>query len=368
MEFQPVSRPFFKDVPEYKWMDYKWQIKNALRKDEDIGMPLTPSERFAIEKSKIFFPVLITPYYFSLIDVNNIDCPVRRQCVPDILENRPLKSEEEDPLCEEKNTPIKGIIHRYPDRIVLFVTPLCHVHCRFCNRRRIVSKKSSMLKKNELDEAISYIENNNKIRDVIVSGGDPLTLSDEKIEYILKEIRKIPSVEIIRIATRAPTTLPFRITPKFCDMIKKYHPIYVITHFNHPKECTKEALSACEMLANSGCVLLNQMVLLKGINDSPQKVMELNHKLLFMRVRPYYIYQCDAVKGGGHFRTSVKKGLEIIEKLRGWTSGFAVPQFVVDTREGSIPLQPDYILKKQGNRVIFRSYKNDEIIYYDIDE
>jgi lysine 2,3-aminomutase len=271
----------------------------------------------------------------------------------------------EDPLAEERDMPVPGITHRYPDRVLFYTTHNCPVYCRHCTRKRKVADPTSAAAKQQIEGGLKYIEEHTEIRDIVISGGDPLSLSDERLDYLLGRLRAIPHVEIFRLGTRNLVTLPQRITDDFVKIVRKYHPVFVNTHFNHPKECTAEAFEACRRVADAGCVIGNQMVLLKGVNDSPPLVKELNHKLLMMRVRPYYIYQCDLAQGISHFRTPVETGLEIIEALRGHTSGLAVPHFVVDGPDGGgkIPLAPNYVVKHEGKTWVLRNYAGKQFTY-----
>lgn len=255
--------------------------------------------------------------------------------------------------------PVRGITHRYPDRVLFYITHNCPVYCRHCTRKRKVSDPSSAAAKKQIEDGLAYIAAHPEIRDVVISGGDPLTLSDDRLDYILGRLRAIPHVEIFRLGTRNMVTLPQRVTESFCAMLRKHQPVFVHTHFNHPKECTREAYEACRMLSDAGCNIGNQMVLLRGVNDDPKVVKELNHKLLMMSVRPYYIYQCDLAQGISHFRTPVETGVRIIEQLRGWTSGMAVPHFVVDGPKGGgkIPLTPSYVVARDGNTLTLRNYE-----------
>jgi lysine 2,3-aminomutase len=271
----------------------------------------------------------------------------------------------EDPLAEERDMPVPGITHRYPDRVLFYTTHNCAMYCRHCTRKRKVADPDSAASTNQLEESLAYIERTKSIRDVIISGGDPLSNSDDRLEYILSRLRAMNHIEVFRLGSRNLVTLPQRITDDFVKMVKKYQPVYIHTHFNHPKECTREAFDACARLADAGCPINNQMVLLKGVNDDAKIVKELNHKLLMMRVRPYYIFQCDMSQGISHFRTPVEKGIEIIEKLRGWTSGMAVPHFVIDAPGGGgkIPLIPNYVIRRDGKKWLLRNYKGGQYVY-----
>jgi lysine 2,3-aminomutase len=263
--------------------------------------------------------------------------------------------------------PVRGITHRYPDRVLFYITHNCPVYCRHCTRKRKVADPTSAAAKKQVEDGLDYIALHREIRDVVISGGDPLSLSDERLDYILGRLRAIPHVEIFRLGTRNLVTLPQRVTDDFVYMLRHHHPVFVNTHFNHPRECTAEAFEAARRLADAGCVIGNQMVLLKGVNDDPAIVMELNHKLLLMRIRPYYIYQCDLSKGISHFRTPVETGVKIIQALRGHTSGLAVPHFVVDAPNGGgkIPLLPEYVVSHEGKKWVFRNYAGNEYTYWE---
>jgi lysine 2,3-aminomutase len=308
------------------------------------------------------YPIRVNPYYLSLIKQK--DDAVWRQCVPDVRE---LTDPEgmEDPLHEEKDSPVPGLTHRYPDRVLLLVSNQCAMYCRFCTRKRKVGDPAKKITREQIMKGIDYIRSHPEIRDVILSGGDPLLLKDAMLEFILKHLRKISHLQIIRIGTRVPCALPQRITPELCSMLKKYHPLYVNVHFNHPSEITTESRHACEMLSDAGIPLGNQAVLLKGVNDNPTVMKELMQKLLLMRVKPYYIYQCDFTQGVNHFRTKVSKGLDIIKSLRGHTSGLAVPHYVIDAPGGGgkIPVQPEYVVEHSENNVVLKNYEGKTFRY-----
>lgn len=360
------GRPWV-DVPDEDWNDWRWQQRNRVTTLEELEkvIDLTEEERNAFEESHARFHMAITPYYASLMDPEDPNCPIRLQSVPKMGELLVLPTDLEDPLAEERDMPVPGITHRYPDRVLFYITHNCPVYCRHCTRKRKVSDPSSAAAKKQIEDGLAYIEAHPEIRDVVISGGDPLSLSDERLDYILGRLRAIPHIEIFRLGTRNLVTLPQRITDDFVYMLRKHHPVYVNTHFNHPKELTEEAFEACRKLADAGCVLGNQMVLLKGVNDDPKIVKELNHKLLMARVRPYYIYQCDLSQGISHFRTSVEKGLEIIEALRGHTSGLAVPHYVIDAPGGGgkIPMLPSYVVRRDGKQIVLRNYQFKEFVY-----
>jgi lysine 2,3-aminomutase len=301
------------------------------------------------------------------MDPEDPNCPIRLQSVPTGGELTIAPADLDDPLAEERDMPVPGITHRYPDRVLFYTTHNCPVYCRHCTRKRKVSDPTSAAAKKQIEESLAYIAAHPEIRDVVISGGDPLSLSDDRLDHILGRLRAIPHVEIFRLGTRNLVTLPQRVTDDFTYMLRRHHPVYVNTHFNHPKECTAEAFDAARRLADAGCVIGNQMVLLKGVNDDPAVVKELNHKLLLMRIRPYYIYQCDLAKGISHFRTPVETGVRIVEALRGHTSGLAVPHFVVDAPSGGgkIPVNPDYVVSHDGKRWVLRNYAGKTYEYFE---
>jgi lysine 2,3-aminomutase len=366
--FKSAPRPaVWKDAEAKDWNNWAWQQQKRIKTIDQLEkvVPVMPEERQAFEQSNEMFNMGITPYYASLMDPIDPNCPIRLQSVPKLGELLILPMDLEDPLAEERDMPVPGITHRYPDRVLFYTTHNCPVYCRHCTRKRKVSDPSSSAANKQLEEGLAYIEAHKEVRDVVISGGDPLSNSDDRLEYILSRLRAMEHVEVFRIGTRNLVTLPQRVTPEFAAMVKKYHPVFIHTHFNHPKECTLEAFDACARLADAGCVLHNQMVLLKGVNDDPKIVKELNHKLLMMRVRPYYIYQCDLSQGISHFRTPVETGLNIIEHLRGWTSGMAVPHFVIDAPGGGgkIPLLPQYVVKHEGKKWVLRNFRNEQFEY-----
>jgi len=344
-----------------------WQ--EMLRQSVDSGKDLV--ERFGFDKDLAdrlnkLFHIRVNPYYLSLIRYPGD--PIWLQCIPDAVELEDHNAPE-DPLNEDADSPVPSITHRYPDRVLFLVTSQCSMYCRFCTRKRKVSD-SSKINSKWIQDGIDYIASHPEVRDVVLSGGDPLMVTDYVLERVLSNLRAIPHVEIIRLGTKMPCVLPQRITPKLCKMLKKYHPIYVNTHFNHPWECTPEAEKACAMLADAGCPVGNQAVLMKGVNDDADVMLELHRKLLKMRVRPYYIYQADLTKGTNHFRTPVRKGLEIMDKLRGHTSGLAIPYYVIDAPGGGgkIPLLPQYVLGRNGKDIILRNYKYEIFTYPDVEE
>jgi len=308
------------------------------------------------------YPMRVSKYYFDLIE--EVDDPIWKQCIPSPLELQDPHGSE-DPLNEEGDSPTQGLIHRYPDRVLMCVSNTCAMYCRFCTRKRQVGKPTVNLSTQVLLEQIKYVEKNPRIRDILLSGGDPLMLPDEKIKFLLKRLRAIPHVEILRIGSRVPCTLPQRVTPKLCNMLKEHHPLYVNVHFNHPREITEESERACGLLADSGIPLGNQSVLLRGVNDNPEVMKSLVHKLLRARVKPYYLFQMDLVKGTYHFRTRVETGLKIIQSLVGYTSGFAVPRYVIDAPGGGgkVPVQPDHLLSVQEDKVVLRNYEGKVYTY-----
>jgi lysine 2,3-aminomutase len=353
--------PLWKDVSEEEWNDWKWQIAHRLNKVEDIAqvVNLTDKEKSDISKVMDGFRVGITPYYASLIDPDDPNDPVRLQAVPRINETYRASADMDDPLHEDADSPAPGLTHRYPDRVLLLITDQCSMYCRHCTRRRLAGETDGIRTKEDIDKAIAYIKKTEQVRDVLLSGGDCLCVSDDRLEYIISELRKIDHVEIVRLGSRTPVVMPQRITDDLVNMLKKYQPIWLNTHFNHPKEMTEEAAAALAKLADAGIPLGNQSVLLKGVNDDPETMRELVHVLVMNRVRPYYIYQCDLSTGIEHFRTRVSRGIEIIECLRGHTSGFCVPTFVVDAPGGGgkIPVMPQYLVSQSPERVILRNYE-----------
>jgi lysine 2,3-aminomutase len=342
------------------WNDWKWQLRNAFTSIEDLKkiMKLSEKEIMAINNLKGRLPLRITPYFASLIYNTKPSHPLRRNVIPVVEELIETSSEQSDPLHEKSFSPVKGIVHRYPDRVLFTVTQVCSNYCRYCTRSHSVGRLDK-LGRQDFEKAFNYIATHKEVRDVLISGGDPLTLNDETLDYILSNIRSIEHVEIIRIGTRIPVVLPQRITDNLINILKKYHPLFISLHFSHPDEITDECAKACIKLADGGFPLGSQTVLLKGINDNVPTMRELMHKLLKIRVRPYYLYQCDLIPGSGHFRTTVKKGLEIIKGLRGFTSGYAVPTFVVDAPGGGgkIPLLPNYVVEHTDEKIVLRNYK-----------
>jgi lysine 2,3-aminomutase len=359
-EEEPQPNPW-KDATQEEWDDWRWQLKHRVTRAEQLKLilNLSPEEIAAIEASKGRMATAITPYFAKLMDRNDSNCPIRRQAIPTMDEFHLSPNDLLDPCAEDENSPVQSLVHRYPDRVLLLITDKCAVYCRYCTRRRMVGESEKCINEQELDQAIAYIQSNKKIRDVLISGGDPLLLEDDHLEGVIAKIRKISHVEIIRIGTRVPVSLPQRITPSLVAMLKKYHPLWISIHFSHPKEITKDCRRACAMLAEAGIPMGSQTVLLRGINDRPVVMKKLRHELLKIRVRPYYIYQCDLAMGTEHFRTPVAVGINIIEKLRGHTTGYAVPSFVIDAPGGGgkIPVGPTYMISQDKGKMVLRNYQ-----------
>ena len=353
--------PLWRDVTPAQWDNWKWQLSHRLRTLQDVEqvVELTPSERQGILEATSDFPLSVTPYYASLMDPHDPMCPVRRLAVPTSHELNIAPEEREDPLDEQADAPVPLITHRYPDRVLFLITDMCSMYCRHCTRRHFTGEYGHAAPKPQIDRAIAYIRDTPAVRDVLISGGDALLVGDDWLEYVISRLRAIEHVEVIRLGTRMPVVCPQRITPELCAMLRKYHPVFLNTHFNHPKEITPEAARACEMLADAGVPLGNQVVLLRDLNDCPIVMRKLMHECLKIRVRPYYIYQCDLSPGLSHFRTPISRGIEIIEMLRGHTTGFAVPTFVVDAPGGGgkIPVMPNYVLSMTPERVVLRNYE-----------
>ncbi len=357
---------FYPDIIDSQWNDWRWQIANRIRTYEQLSsiLELTVSEKNALE-NHTQLPMSITPYYASIIDRTNPLDPIRRCVVPTIHELQHSEGESDDPLSEDDDSPVPGLVHRYPDRVLFLVTDFCSTYCRYCTRSRIVGRSNCSLPSKNWDNALRYIAEHTEVRDVLISGGDPLTMNDSMIEYLLNRLRAIPHVEIIRIGTKVPSVLPQRITHSLVSVLRKYHPLWINIHFTHPDEITPETMKACNRLANAGIPLGSQTVLLKGINDNVETLKKLYHLLLQCRVRPYYLYQCDPIIGSQHFRTSVAKGIEMIKGLRGHTTGLAVPHYVIDAPGGGgkIPLLPEYYHGVDGNSIVLKNYEH-KYFYY----
>jgi lysine 2,3-aminomutase len=354
-------KAFYPDIADAIWNDWRWQLQHRIRRLEDLErmLALSEEERGAIVQSDAMLPIGITPYYMSLLRADRPDDPLRRTVIPTVHEFGRTAGEADDPLGEDGHSPVPGLVHRYPDRVLLMVVGFCASYCRYCTRSRLVGHGQITPSEERLEKAFEYIRQTPAVRDVVVSGGDPLTMTEERLDWILSQLRAIPHVEIIRIGTKVPAVLPQRITPRLCQILRKYHPLFMSLHFTHPNECTPETAAACGRLADAGLPLGSQTVLLKGINDSVVTMTELVHRLLKMRVRPYYLYQCDPISGSAHFRTPVAKGLEIIEGLRGHTSGYGIPTFVIDSPGGGgkVPLQPAYLAGREGDEILLRNYE-----------
>ena len=362
-------RIFFPETTDKDWNDWRWQIRNRIRSVKQLEkiLNLSAEERLGLDMVQSKLPIGITPYFMSLLPRDEPHNPLRRTVVPTFHEFLKMPGETDDPLGEEHQSPVPGLVHRYPDRVLLLVLDFCSTYCRYCTRSRVVGHGNIHPGKSRLEKAIDYIRSKPEIRDVLISGGDPLTLDDERLEWLLFHLRQIPHVEIIRIGTKIPVVMPQRITSKLVRMLRKYHPLWMSLHFTHPAECTPEAYGVCGKLADGGIPLGSQTVLLKGINDDVDTLKELVHHLLRMRVRPYYLYQCDPISGSSHFRTSVNKGLEIIRGLRGFTSGYAVPTYVIDAPGGGgkIPIMPDYVMGNNGDSLLLSNYEGKIFCYPD---
>jgi lysine 2,3-aminomutase len=356
-----VKDRFFKQVPEKDWNDWKWQFRNRITTVEQLAkyIPLSAKEQEQIKLVITRYPFSVTPYYLSLINPEDRNDPVRKQAIPCFDEITQSDMGEEDPLEEKRASVVPGLVHRYPDRVLMVLTDICPMFCRHCTRKREWQHGGWVRKEEEIELMLNYIRNNSKVRDVIISGGDVLTLSTDRLERVLYKLRKIEHLEMIRIGSRYPVVLPQRIDSELCDMLSKYGPIWFNTHFNHQNEVTPEAARACDMLLRAGVPVNNQTVLLRGINDSVETQLKLSHSLLKAKVRPYYLFQCDEVQGTEHLRTPVETGLKIIEGMRGHTSGLAVPTFVIDLPSGGgkVSLQPDYVLSHTKERLILRNYQ-----------
>ena len=347
-------------VPDAQWYDWKWQLKNRINSVEELEevLTLTESERIGAS-AKGIFRLDITPYFASLMDRDDPTCPVRRQVIPTHHELESFTSMMEDSLAEDKHSPVPGLVHRYPDRVLMLVTTQCASYCRYCTRSRIVGDPSETFNVAEYKLQLDYLWANPQIRDVLLSGGDPLTLAPKVLGNLLSELRAIPHIEIIRIGTRVPVFMPMRVTDELCEVLSAHHPLWMNIHINHPREITPEVADACDKLTRAGVPLGNQSVLLRGVNDHPVIMQKLLRELVKIRVRPYYIYQCDLVHGAGHLRTTVSKGLEIMESLRGHTSGYSIPTYVVDAPGGGgkIPVAPNYVVSQSADKLILRNFE-----------
>ena len=358
--FPSKRAPIYADIPDEKWNNWRWQLSNRINTVEEFDkvIHLTPSERKALSAPDLF-RVDITPYFVSLIDPDDPDDPIRKQVVPTAGEMVPFTSMMEDSLAEDRHSPVPGLVHRYPDRVLMLVTTQCATYCRYCTRSRIVGDPSATFSRSDFEMQIDYLKRTPQVRDVLLSGGDPLVLAPKLLEELISRLREIPHIEIVRIGSRVPVFLPMRVTDELTDMLQKYHPIWMNIHVNHSNEITAELAEACDRLARAGIPLGNQTVLLAGVNDNVHVQRKLVHDLVRIRVRPYYLYQCDLVEGAGHFRTPVAKGIEIMEGLRGHTSGFAVPMYMIDAPGGGgkIPVMPQYLISMSDHKVVLRNFE-----------
>ena len=363
----PSGQGLWSDVPKADWDDWRWQLRHRLTslKDLEARMTLTPEERAGCLFAPGKLAMAITPHFFNLIDRDDPACPIRRQVIPRIEESVVSPGETPDPVGEDGDMPVPGIVHRYPDRVLFLVTDRCAAYCRYCTRSRLVSNAQAYDFHPELEAGLAYIAAHPEIRDVLLSGGDPLLLSDEKLDHLLGRLRAIPHLEVIRLGSRIPVFLPQRVTPELAAIFRRHGPVWVNIHTNHPRECTAELAAACERLALAGVPLGNQSVLLRGVNDDPEVMRSLVHRLLMMRVRPYYLYACDLIEGSGHLRAPIGRGIEIIRSLRGHTTGFAVPQFVVDAPGGGgkVPLNPQYAEGVREGWLELRNYEGGRYRY-----
>ena len=367
--FRSHAPGYWKDkgVSAEDWNSAQWQLKHRITTLAQLEehLVLSNEERAGVLLSGNKLALSITPHFFNLIHPTDPDCPIRRQVIPRIEETLDDPAEMSDPCGEDSHMPVPGLVHRYPDRVLFLVTDRCASYCRYCTRSRVVSGAGEQELHTEFEAAFRYLEQHTEIRDVLLSGGDALLFTDAKLEAILKRLRAIKHIEFLRIGSRVPIFLPQRITPELCQMLAKYHPLWMSVHTNHPRELTIEVKESLERLSNHGVPLGNQSVLLRGVNDDPAVMKSLVHKLLQCRVRPYYLYQCDLIKGSSHLRTSVGKGIEIIESLRGHTTGYGVPQFVIDAPGGGgkVPVNPSYVIVKDEQRTIIRNYEGDVFEY-----
>lgn len=360
--FTSGGRGSWHAISDSDWNDWRWQLKhriNNLEQLESVVPDLSLEETLGAELANTKLALGITPYFFNLIHREDPTCPIRRQVVPRVEETVSSTWDMSDPCGEDEHSPVPGLVHRYPDRVLFLVTDRCAAYCRYCTRSRLVSNASGYGFQPDYERQLDYIRKHPEIRDVLFSGGDPLLLSDSKLEGLLKAVREIPHIEFVRIGSRIPIFLPQRITSNLCEMLKQFHPLFISVHANHPRELTTEVKEGLGKLADAGIPLGNQSVLLKGVNDSVPVMKALIHKLLMCRVRPYYLYQCDLISGSAHLRTSIRKGLEIMRGLRGHTTGYAVPQYVIDAPGGGgkVPINPEYILSHNNDRVVIRNFE-----------
>jgi lysine 2,3-aminomutase len=365
--FKSPGQGAWDNIPALQWNDWNWQLRNRVTGLKQLSplIQLTKEEKAGVLVANTKLAMAITPYFFNLIDRDNPDCPIRRQVIPRVEELQYSAGDLADPCGEDKDMPVPGLVHRYPDRVLFLITDRCASYCRYCTRSRVVSGVGEQELDIDFEQAISYLKQHTEVRDVLLSGGDPLLFSDAKLEGLLRQLRAIPHIEFLRIGTRIPIFLPQRITPELTQMLRQFHPLFMSVHVNHPSELTIESRDALGRLADAGIPLGNQSVLLRGVNDDPETMKLLMQKLLRCRVRPYYLYQCDLIQGSSHLRVPIARGLEIMEQLRGHTTGYAVPQYVVDGPGGGgkIPLNNEYVVAQTGDQVILRNFKGDIYSY-----
>jgi lysine 2,3-aminomutase len=369
-QFTSPGQGYWPDATPQQWNDWQWQMRNSIKSLAQLEgkIELTREEHAGVLLANTKLAMGITPYFFNLIDPFDPECPIRRQMVPRIEEMTYAADDMADPCGEDHDMPVPGLVHRYPDRVLFLVTDRCASYCRYCTRSRVVSGAGEQELELDFDRAIDYLQKHTEVRDVLLSGGDALLLSDSRLKNLLSRLRAIEHIEFLRIGTRVPIFLPQRITPELCAMLKEFHPLWMSVHVNHPKELTVEVREALGRLSDAGIPLGNQSVLLRGVNDDPAVMKTLVQKLLRCRVRPYYLYQCDLIQGSSHLRTSVAKGIEIIENLRGHTTGYAIPQFVIDGPGGGgkIPVNPSYVVAQTPDRIVLRNYKGDIYEYPEV--
>jgi lysine 2,3-aminomutase len=369
-----VSRrqELFPEATDEQWNDWRWQMRNAVKDGGALAkkLSLTLDERAGIEETASIFRLGISPYYLSLIDPDHPFCPVRMQAIPVKAEARKRPGELRDPLGEDPKRPVEAIVHKYPDRVLFLALDTCSVYCRHCTRRRITNGGEAELNKSELNKGLEYVRSHPQVRDVLLSGGDPFLLSEDRLEQILAPLRAIPHVEMIRIGTRIPVCLPMRVTESLAKLLRRHAPLFVVTHFNHPKEITPEARGACELLVDHGVPVENQAVLMRRLNSDARIITELSHACLKMRVRPYYLHQMDVAEGLEHLRTPIDAGVKIIEQMRGWTTGLAVPHLAVDLPGGGgkVTVQPDYVMERRPTETVFRNYRGQPYVYPEPEE
>ena len=366
-EFRSHAPGLWPGATQSEWNDYRWQLRNRVQTLADLEqrLDLNAEERAGVILAGSKLAMAVTPHFFNLIDRDDPNCPIRRQVIPRIEEGWTAPEEMSDPCGEDSHMPVPGLVHRYPDRVLFLVTDRCASYCRYCTRSRVVSGVGEQRLETQWEAAFAYLEQATTVRDVLLSGGDPLLLTDSRLERILSRLRAIPHIQFIRIGSRIPIFLPQRITPELLDILRRHHPLWMSVHVNHPRELTSEARDALGRLADAGIPLGNQSVMLRGVNDSADVQRALVHKLLMCRVRPYYLYQCDLIQGTAHLRTGVTEGIDIIRELRGHTTGYAVPQFVIDGPGGGgkIPLNPDYVVRREPGRVVLRNYEGKTFAY-----